>query len=223
MMPTEADASPHDAAPEKTANRSPLAQLLHALNQPLTGLQCSMEVALARPRTIEQYVQGLRQGLELTERMRALVEAIREVAELGEGEEPQTETTELASLLREAVDDLRPVAEVKKVRIVPDFASASSLRLTRQKSQLARVIFRLLDSTLSMAAAGTALRIETGSGTSQVWVRIQWQAEAPRSALSRPELGLFMAQAWLERVGGEWEREATDDLETLNVRLPCVP
>jgi hypothetical protein len=26
--------------------RSPLARLLHALNQPLTGLQCSMEVAL---------------------------------------------------------------------------------------------------------------------------------------------------------------------------------
>ena len=67
---------------EKMDARGPLAQLLHALNQPLTGLQCSMEVALASPRTVEQYAQGLREGLELTERMRALVEAIREVADV---------------------------------------------------------------------------------------------------------------------------------------------
>ena len=39
-------------APAKTGKRSPLGQLLHALNQPLTGLQCSMEVALAVPRTV---------------------------------------------------------------------------------------------------------------------------------------------------------------------------
>jgi hypothetical protein len=41
-------------------------QLLHGLNQPLTGLQCSMEVALAAPRTVEYYTQRLREGLELT-------------------------------------------------------------------------------------------------------------------------------------------------------------
>jgi len=78
-------------ARRKTANRSPLAQLLHALNQPLTGLQCSMEVALGRPRTNEEYVQGLRQGLELTGRMRALVQAIREVAEVEEAEVEEME------------------------------------------------------------------------------------------------------------------------------------
>ncbi len=30
-------------------NRSPLAHLLHALNQPLTGLECSLELAVAGP------------------------------------------------------------------------------------------------------------------------------------------------------------------------------
>jgi hypothetical protein len=57
--------------------------LLHALNQPLTGLQCSMEVALASPRPIEYHVPRLREGLDLTERMRSLVDAIREVADGG--------------------------------------------------------------------------------------------------------------------------------------------
>jgi K+-sensing histidine kinase KdpD len=239
MIPTAANASPQDMdmVPRKTADRttatqsrrSALAQLLHALNQPLTGLQCSMEVALARPRTVEQYVLGLREGLELTERMRALVEAMREIAEIEEDQTPPSDTTELAGLLRESVDDLGPVAEVKNVRMTLDFAGASLLllRVRGQRSPLARVIFRLLDSTLSMAGLGTVLRIDAGSGTSQVgisqvWIRFRWQAEAPQLTFSRPELGLLIAQTWLERVGAEWEREAVDDLEMLTVRLARV-
>jgi hypothetical protein len=37
--------------------RSPLVQLLLALNQPLTGLQCSMEVALASGRSMTPILQ----------------------------------------------------------------------------------------------------------------------------------------------------------------------
>ena len=59
--------------------RSPLAHLLHALNQPLTGLQCSLELALASPRRREEYVRTLREGLQLIERMRILVEGVREL------------------------------------------------------------------------------------------------------------------------------------------------
>jgi signal transduction histidine kinase len=253
------DVAPADEARQKAASRSPLAQLLHALNQPLTGLQCSMEVALGRPRTHEQYVRGLRQGLELTGRMRALVEAIREVveveAEVEEDRAPQTERTALASLLQDAVNELSPVAEAKNVRLALTLektgASSSGktgsgetasgetssgeteLAMTGKQPALARVIFRLLDSTLSMARPGTALRIEAGSGTGQAGIRIEWQAEGPRSAFSRPELGLLIVQARLERAGAEWERKTADNgndndngndkndnMETLNIRLP---
>jgi signal transduction histidine kinase len=235
MIPAAADAAAQDTAPRQTAKQSrqsPLAQLLHALNQPLTGLQCSMEVALACPRSTEQYVHGLREGLELTERMRALVDAMREVAEIEGDQTVQSETAELASLLREGVEDLKPVAEVRNVRIALDYEGASLLQVRGQRCALARVIFRLLDSTLSLAGLGTVLRIEAGSGTSrtglsqaeisQVWIRFRWQAEAPQSTFSRPELGLLIAQTWLERLGAEWEREATDDFETLTVRLARV-
>src|SRR5947209_4877827 len=107
------------------SGRSPLEQLLHGLNQPLTGLQCSMEVALASPRTADYYAQRLREGLELTERMRGLVNAIREVVD-GERERARdndrvdatdTEMFELQTLLREVMDELQPVAEVKRVHV----------------------------------------------------------------------------------------------------------
>jgi signal transduction histidine kinase len=220
---------------KKTLGQSVLSQLLHALNQPLTGLQCSMEVALVHPRTIEQYLQGLREGLELTERMRGLVEAIREVADIEEEHKPHIEMPELASLLRDAAEELRPVAEVKNVRIELDVAPAALAevigdrsmeersneeRSTEERSQLARAIFRVLDSTLSLAASATVLRINSSSATSPLWLRIQWQAEARPAAFSRPELGLLVARAFLERAGAEWDREAKDNLETLRVQLP---
>src|SRR5579864_5175913 len=61
--------------------RTPLAHLLHALNQPLTGLQCSLELASAGPRPTDVYVRTVKEGLELVSRMRVLVEAIRELAD----------------------------------------------------------------------------------------------------------------------------------------------
>jgi signal transduction histidine kinase len=213
---------------EKMEARRPLAQLLHALNQPLTGLQCSMEVALACPRTVEQYVQGLREGLELTERMRALVEAIREVADVDavdSGKEPGRETTELRSLLNEIVGDLAPVAESKCLRLTL-VSSDSDLMVRAKRPHLAALMFRLLESALSLAEWGSALRIEAdrmlNQAPSHVRIRIEWRAKVSRSAFSRSELGLLVVQAGLERVGAEWRREHAEDLETLTINLANV-
>jgi signal transduction histidine kinase len=225
MIPTEADALHSETALEKTARRSAMGQLLHALNQPLTGLQCSMEVALASPRTAEQYARGLREGLALTERMRALVEAMREVADIEEektGKQDVKQTTEVISLLREAVQDLAPVAEVKNVRMALDLPPAFSFAVRAGRAQMASAILRLVDSTLSLAARGTELHIEAESGTDEVWIRMWWQAEGLHSAFSRPELGLLIVQARLEQSGAEWQRAQTEARETLTIRLPCV-
>lgn len=211
--------------PQKGA-RSVLAQLLHALNQPLTGLQCSMEVALATPRTVEQYVRGLREGLELTERMRILVEAIREVADMeAEGGSAQMERIELKDLLREVVDDLAPVAEGNSVRMTLDCSGASSLQVKARRPVMATTVFRLLESALSLAATGTELRIEAGGPSPElspeIWIRLQWNGGRPRGAFSRSELGLLIAQAGWERVGAQWDREKMKTLETVTIRLPA--
>jgi signal transduction histidine kinase len=214
-----------------TQARSPLEQLLHALNQPLTGLQCSMEVALASPRTPEQYVQGLREGLGLTERMRALVGAIREVVDGKEDKKKEDkrddkkeeqETIEWKTFLQEILDELAPVAEVKSVRVTLDCSAVSSLAVSACRRRLVSAVFRLLESALSLAARGSALRIETGVGTDEVWIRIGWHAASPPIACSRPELGLLVAQAGFERGGAEWTRERAENRETVTVRLPGV-
>jgi signal transduction histidine kinase len=221
------------AALAHRGSRSPRAQLLHALNQPLTGLQCSMEVALASPRTLEQYAQVLRTGLELTGRMRALVEAIREVTDGeeendGQPEATDLETMDLKTVLGEVLDDLGPVAEAKSVRITLEGAADFSLLAGMGHGRLSSLVFRTLESAQSLARPGTALRVEMGGGgadpvADQAWVRIGWTGGQGPAEFSRPNLGLLVAQAGWERTGAKWERERNGDVETVIVRLPRIP
>jgi signal transduction histidine kinase len=208
------------ASPQKGA-RSALEQLLHALNQPLTGLQCSMEVALASPRTAEQYASGLREGLKLTGRMRALVEAIREVVDLEAETSEPAETIELKALLQEVVDNLAPVAETNRVRMVFDCSTAVSKEIRAARPALAAAAFRLLESSLSLTTRGSELKIEVCDTPVGARISLQWTAGKPPGVFSPPELGLLIAQSGWERAGAQWERERKETLETVTIRLPA--
>lgn len=215
-----------------TIARGPLAELLHALNQPLTGLQCSLEVTLAASRTGEHYQKTLRDGLALTERMRLLVEALREVADCNESTSSAGSRTldremnaarlqaEVWEAWREAAESLTPVADMKRVTI--------SLKGTRGcdhhvQSAFGEGIFRLLDAVVTLAACGTAVEVENDVSTDACGFCVQWQgqvdAEKNYVPLSRPEIGLLVARARLEQLGAEWERRRTQDGEVITVRL----
>lgn len=107
--------------------RSPLEHLLHALNQPLTGLQCSLELASTGLRSPEQYRHTIHEGLELAARMRVLVEALRELVETLDPQRGEPEPFLLDVLLRDMADGLLPVAESREVRIY--LASVGPLRV----------------------------------------------------------------------------------------------
>jgi signal transduction histidine kinase len=209
--------------------RTPLERLLHALNQPLTGLQCSLEVALAAPRTVEYYEQRLRQGVELAERMRALVEALREVAEGKTGRSEIPTGTDLAAVGREVVEGLELVAEAKRVRIVRQESAGFPLRIHLSRQETASLLFRMIESALTLAEGGSEVRIEmsgcrvieTNAPAAEVQVTMQWQGlRAPE--FSRPELGLLVAQAGWERAGATWERERAGNAESVRVRLAVM-
>ena len=139
-------------------------------------------------------------------------------------EETETqETTELQVLLREAADGLGPVAEEKSVRMTLESAAlhpySYPLPVRAERRRLGTVAFRFLESVLSLAARGSAVRIETGGDPAEGWIRVRWHAARPRAEFSRPELGLLVAQAGWERIGGEWMRERIENRETVTIRL----
>jgi hypothetical protein len=194
-------AAPVGALPK---GRTALSHLLHALNQPLTGLQCSLELATSGIRPAEQYVRTLREGLELTARMRILVAAVRELADLEQFVAEAGEPWLFDTLLRDGVADLLPVAETRRVRLLP--ANQTHLPVQADRGHLSRLLFRLLESVLSLAIEGSEVQMVTVRARERGSLAVSWTPGAPpeHSPFSAPELGLLLAQAGWERAGGEW-------------------
>jgi hypothetical protein len=191
----------------------PLAHLLHALNQPLTGLQCSLELAAAGGRTADQYIRTLCDALELTERMRVLVETMREVVEAQSPAADPTQPVLLDSLLRDAAADLAPVAETRRIRV--SLACHESLSMRGDRRRLATVMFRLLESAMSLADEGSELQVDGTRAGERTRIVVSWnQSSLPEhSPFSRPELGLLIAQAGWEQAGAEWTRSRTGNAQ----------
>ncbi len=210
-----------DSAPAE--GRSPMAYLLHALNQPLTGLQCSLELSLVGPRSSEQYIGAIRDGLELTARMRVLVEAIRELADAEQPGVDESEVVSLHALLEQTTNELQPIAETKNASI--KLYSDAPLPVRAERSRLAAVVFRFLEAALSLAAWGSVLGITAVSNQEQVCLSVQWlegTESLDHSPLSRQELGLLIAQAGWKRAGAEWVIERSGNTQTVEIRLPLA-
>jgi signal transduction histidine kinase len=198
-----------------------LAQLLHALNQPLTGLQCSLELAVAGPRRPEQYVQVLTESLELTQRMRLLVEAIRELTD-ERGHRGECETFRLDTLLHETAEDLLPVAGMRGVRLIVEDDPPPTVYAER--AQLAQLLFRVLDSALTLASENGELRLAARRERELAVVDISWSEAAPpeHSPFSKAELGLLVARAGFENAGAQCSVTRSGNRQGCQIRLPLA-
>lgn len=202
--------------------RTPLAHLLHALNQPLTGLQCSLELALVRPRSAEEYARTMRDALELTSRMRVLVEALREIADSESSGEREQGRVCLNDLLATQVEELLPVADTLEIHLRTSNAPALQVRGT--SSLLSEVFFRLLDSALSLARPKSDLLIAAEAEQASAVIRVGWMCGAlPEfSPFSRQELGLLIAQAGWEHARGVWSQARRGQEQTCELRMPLM-
>lgn len=214
-----------DDGGESASRFNPLPVLLHELNQPLTGLQCSLELATVGSRTPEQYVTAIHQGLDLVARMRMLVEAVREVSDIEQQVSSQSEAIALDCLVRNTVDDLQPVAESRQIVIAVE--GNSFPQLCAAQRDVAATLFRLIDSALSLATANSILRIHLHPSTQQAAVAISWMdgkltenTETMRLQLSPPDLGLLVARARWERAGGQWNTEIAPANHSVTLLLP---
>jgi len=205
--------------------RSMLTHLLHALNQPLTGLQCSLELAVATPRSSEQYVRTLCEGLSLTARMRILVEALRELVHSSEVAEAVSDF-QLEAALADCVDQLRPVVAVKSVEL--HFVSHCVLPIQADRNRVATVLLRTLGAAVSLCRQASDLQIEAATIENRASVKVSWIPDpAPEfSPFSRPELGLAIAQAAWESSGGHWAEHREKNRQTCTLQFPlalCQP
>lgn len=205
----------------EAGERNVLAHLLHALNQPLTGLQCSLELASSVSSSNEQQIRTLQEGLALTARMRVLVEALRELVHSSE----MAETIcglHLEVALADCVDQLRPVAAGRGVEF--EVASRDALPILAGSNRVATVLLRMITAALSLCQESSVLNIEAAAEGSAAIVTISWTPGlAPEfSPFSRPELGLIIAQAVWESCGGRWAESRTENRHTCTLQWPLA-
>lgn len=199
---------------------NPLAHLLHELNQPLTGLQCSLELAAVGPRTAEQYLRAIREGLGLLARMRMQVAAMREIADV-EHELARPEAISFDTVVRGIIDDLRPVAQSRAIQIDLDKSLFPQLCMVRR--DVATVLFRIFESVFSLAAGQSILSVRMNAQIRQAAIIIAWTVEngiSERSTSSPPELGLLVARAAWQGAGGQWNSKTSGTNHNIDLLLP---
>jgi hypothetical protein len=214
--------------------RSVLAYLLHALNQPLTGLQCSLELATVAARTPAQYVRTLQEGLDLTQRMRLLVETIREITDPPTAAGDEAGPFRLDSLVSETAAGLAPVAEIKGVRLKSE--CLCPLLVGQSRTRLSGLTFRLLESAIALAQPGTDVKVTTSFEGQQALLVVSWrdgsdgsdgsagndESDRPAhegSPFSRADLGLLIARAGWEQAGAKWGQESAGGWHSCSVRI----
>jgi signal transduction histidine kinase len=209
-------------APGSASRREAFAHLLHALNQPLTGLQCSLELAAAQPRSADEYAIKVREALELVSRMRILVEALREIAEMHSPSEGNASDFLLDGLFFTAADELERVADAKRVH----FRVLRGVRLPvrADRLRLQTVIFQLLDSALSSAKQETDVQIAGSRAGGVASVTLAWQQKAVSggSPFSREELGMLIAQLAWEAAGGAWDQSHLQEIHCCCLKMPLA-
>jgi len=217
---------PQNAA--ATERQRLLADLFHALTQPLTSLRCSLELALHQPRTAEQYRENLGAALDLAEQVTRLVTGIRQLLQSDDpGEDCQV--VALDTCLEDVVVDWLPVAQAAHVKLSLECFAPCPVRL--EAWRLRQAIVHLLESALDSARAGGAVNIKLSAHDGEVVLQLTaspGSASPAEIAAAKPcvklhdlmqRLELAIARGVLEAAGGRVHVEESQTGLCLQVRL----
>jgi len=226
-------AAPSRASTESERQRL-IADLFHALNQPLTTLRCSLELTLVQPRTPEQNAETIKLALTQAEHASWVAAGLRELVSSDDpGEE--REVLELEVCLQQVVLDLLPLAEAAGVYLSVRRSSACSVFF--EPLRLRRALFYLLEYALETVPRGATIKIEIceqvgeavlslaasspGNTAEPAMPGAAESSDGLEQQLSR-RLQLAIARSLFEAAGGELRAESSQHAFVLEVKLPVT-
>lgn len=208
----------------------------HELKTSIAVLRSSLQLLSLRPRTVEEYQDGIEGVVEDTERMEDLTERMLALARLEEAPPKSQEIVDLASVARSVAERLRPVAELKQILIEITTQDERSVATPFDDAEIlcSNLMMNALQhspagSHIAVRVEGTVLLVEDhGEGIPvealpHVFDRF-YRADVSRSRNSGGAgLGLAMCKAIVERCGGSIEIASTRGVGTqVKVTLPLL-
>lgn len=131
-----------------------VADASHELRTPLAAMQLIVSSTLARERSPKDYQEALGDlGCEV-EQMRTMVDGLLQLArDDAAGHQAKLESVDLAALLKDVADSLRPLAEEKQLEIV-DKVPDTSLYVVGDSDGLIRLFSNLLHNAIKYTQRG---------------------------------------------------------------------
>jgi heavy metal sensor kinase len=131
----------------------------HELRTPLAVLLGQVELALSRPRSVEEYQAALKSCQQAATRMRSLVDGLLVLARADADRlEVQKTPLDLRPLLRDALDQFLAPAEKANIRLLADWPE-QPVRVLGDRLFLSRVLTNLLANALRYTPSGGGIRL----------------------------------------------------------------
>jgi heavy metal sensor kinase len=207
----------------------------HELRTPLAAMQTILSVTRARERSPEEYRAALSDLADEAERMRGLVEDLLKLARGEEGLALHLELLDLALLLSDVADSLRPLADAKGLALECDLPP--SLPFRGDTDALIRLFVNLLDNAIKYTETGT-VRLTARASNELLYVEVSdtgigiplehqphiferfYRVESARSS-SGAGLGLAIARQIAHAHSGEiYVENAPNAGTTFTVEIP---
>lgn len=141
---------PQGALPEQDV----LGELLHSLSQPLTGLRCSLELAIDEDTA--QSHETVAAALEQTERVISVVKLMQEFLDF-EPVEGEAQPVPFAPALRRVLEELSVLAEARRVQLHIKGTCRAAIPVSRSRLLLA--LQYLIGAVIEAQPVNSAIRL----------------------------------------------------------------
>jgi hypothetical protein len=200
-MSTRAADTSYSRQPDNTA----VSEIFHAISQPLTALECGLEMSLRQDETVAQLRTRIESALgsaQLLHQRLIEIRALQDAADPGDTSEP----VPLEQVLSQLQEDFLPVAETAEVRLEVDCEGAL---VWGNQARLKNGFFHLIEFLLHTSLAHQTIRI-LAQRSNPITLELAFGDDGltshgtiePPPALNASDIGLRIAQRSFQAAGG---------------------